>query len=426
MQENHSFDNYFGVFPGVTNGLNLGICLPWNLTSPSQGCVKPFDADSIAVKVNSYSLGHSGTNSRTAYDGGKLDGFVYSQFLSRHTYANFSMAYYTNRTLPDYWDYASYYGLNANFFSSAITTSYPNHLYAVAAQSGGITHDGVQYDLTFQTIADELNASGISWKYYTAQWNDKYDCTPLSSSTTFSRQYNGLWNPLVDFPRIQTSAYKPECESIANLVDLRNDIQSGNLPSVAWISPNKSASEHPGQGGFSPFLSRGQLYTSSIINEISSNPSLWSTTAIFVTWDEFGGYYDNVIPNQVDKYGFGFRVPLLVISPYVKPGISYGSGGSEEDFSAFLSTIESNWGLHSLTARDASDAPLWYMFNFAQPPLEPLILPSHSLATYPWQSCVSKGNCGIGSAPRTSPPPLIIPSNVTTGVSDSLDNDTFD
>src|SRR4029077_6553227 len=198
-----------------------------------------------------------------------------------------------------------------------------------------------------------------------------------------STQFDAVWSPLLGFPQLQLS--QSTCRDNQNTGDLMKNITNGYLPGVAWVTPNTTSSDHP---GFST-LAAGQQYVTSLVNAISSNPTLWKSTAIFITWDDWGGYYDHIAPKQVDAIGYGFRVPLIVISPYVKSGsISYGQPyGNQEDFSSFLSTIEANWGLSPLSsARDGADASLFYMFDFAQAPLTPLLLPSNSLASYPYVS----------------------------------------
>jgi phospholipase C len=390
MQENHAFDNLFGAFPGLAPHFSvLGpdvYCDPYQLSKPSN-CVKPWNGDSMSATIQKTDMGHSWTKSHQAYNGGAMNGFVAAQ--SKYgTNANYAMAYYTNYTIPDYWDWASYFSLDANFFSSELSYSYPNHLYLVAAQSGGCEQCKPSNNLQYETLATELTNAGVSWKYYAGNWNTKDDCKSISSGGV------GYWNVLPDFPAIQLNS--ATCGNIQNLNNLYSDINSGNLPNVAWVTPIPSNSDHPG----SSTLTNGQEYVSTIIDGIESHSSLWSSTVIFLSWDDFGGYSDHILPNAFadsgstscggGSCGYGFRVPLIVISPYVKHGgIFYGPGGTttQEDFTAILATIEQNWGLHPLTQRDAAEASLFYMLNFAQTPLPPLILPTSSLATYPYQTC---------------------------------------
>jgi phospholipase C len=385
-------------------------CMPVDPSNPGKGCVHPFNADNNSAFAQTQGLSHSWNTSHVAYNNGAMNGFIYAQTLlssAKLAHANYSMAYYTNRTIPDYWDYASYFALDANFFSSQLSYTYPNHLYEVAARSNqnltsNISVDQPLYNLTYPTIINQLTKLGISWNYYTGNWNDSWDCKPFNSTLIKAngtyKGFGSYYGVLEDFPGIQLNTTiangKPLCKHLQNDNDLLAKISKGELPQVSWVNPNTTDSEHPGNIATIP---TGQLYVSNIINAIMSNSTLWKSTAIFITWDDFGGYYDNVAPTQVDQYGYGFREPLIVISPYVKPGIYYGHPyGTEEDLSAFLSTIESNWHLQSLTNRDNADAPLWYMFDFKQTPLPPLLMPDNALGVYPVQSCVSDGLCRIG------------------------------
>ncbi|MHB8567565.1 MAG: phospholipase C [Nitrososphaerales archaeon] len=406
MQENHSFDNYFGTFPGLAGGygLNLTTCEPVNTTDLTKGCIHPYSADGNS-NIQLFDLNHNWTTSHIAYDQGKMDAFVYAQLLSHHSNYAYSMSYYTSQTIPDYWDYASYYALDANFFSSTLAMTYPNRLYTIAGQSGGIIGGPAKYDLTFPTIVNELNASGISWKYYMGGWKMSTACQTFDKTVaknSESRGWRPYWSVLPDFPAVQLSP--STCWRLQDTSHLMNDISSGNLPQVSWVIPQETVSEHPGPSSkFGPnSILDGQMYISSIVNAISSNPALWANTAIFITYDEFGGYYDNVAPQQVDGSGYGFRVPLTVISPYVAPGIYYGQSGKQQDLTALLATIEYNWGLGSLTNRDSTVGNLFYMFNFDQPARPPLILPTTSLATYPYNQCVSDNVCHVGTTTYSS------------------------
>jgi phospholipase C len=385
MQENHSFDNMFGTFPGLAAGFSvpLGVCLRYSKTRTP--CASPWDADSNQSEVERTGLCHSGGCSRTSYANGKMNGFVKAQ--AKFTPID-AMAYYTNRTLPDYWDLASYYSLDANFFSSDLEYSWPNHLYAFAGQGTDCTgYCPEQFNLNFSTMADLLTGAGYSWGYFSGGWSDSWDCNPvvLQSGQPYIdgervRPFLQTWQVAFDFPRLQTTPGL--CQNMYTLNDFAGDVSNGSLPAVSWVTPNQCCSDHPQKHAS---WANGQEYVAGLVDSIESNPSLWGSTAIFITWDDFGGYYDNVAPTQVDQYGYGFRVPLIVVSPYVIQGITYGP--HQQDFTALLSTMEANWGLSSLTARDASVGSLMFMFNFTQSPRPPLILPTSTLATWPPASC---------------------------------------
>ncbi|MDA4130158.1 MAG: hypothetical protein OK457_05270 [Thaumarchaeota archaeon] len=392
MQENHAFDNLFGTFPGLTAAYNESAlpCEQYSLTNPSLGKVCPWNGDSMSSQIQAMDMGHTWTASHSAYNKGLMNAFVATAYPGHKTNARYSMSYYTGQTLPDYWDYAQYYTLDANFFSSELSYSYPNHLYMVSGQSGGCQNCPPVTNLQYTTIIDQLQQYGISWAYYAGNFGHSSQCKTVASP--------GYWNVLPDFPKIQLN--QATCHNILNVNDYLSSVANGTLPNVSWITPYGGVSDHPGPTATLP---QGQEYVAKLVNAVESNAALWKSTVIFLTWDDFGGYADHVKPFQFDQYGFGFRVPLIVLSPYAIRGIFYGQTGhaqTQEDFTAFLSTIEYNWGLSPLTARDAGQmgptgcattmsCGLFYMLNFNQTPLHPLMLPSTSLATYPYQTCAS-------------------------------------
>jgi phospholipase C len=396
IQENHGFDNMFGVYPGLPSSfaLNLNACIPNNPPTATP-CIKPWNADSKQSTIQGQDIPHTRNAALKDYNNGAMNGFVKTLPSSQK---NYSMAYFTGKTLPYYWDYAEYFTLNYNFMSSALSYSWPNHLFTVAAQAGSLASTcnscSAQYNLTFPQIGQSLTQAGITWGYYQYNWNDAIDCPSTPYTKTFITSnthggYDGLWSGLTDFTQVQMSS--TECKSLLNMKDLQTAISSNSLPAVSWVIPEPQVSDHPGQSTWI----NGQTYVSSIINLIGHSPE-WASTVIFLTWDDWGGYYDGVVPLQFDQAGQGFREPLIAISPYSRsgalveaPAYNYGSqfkNSNQEDFSAFLSTIEYNWGLANLTDRDGYEPNLFYMLNFAQTPLQPLFL-AGSGVTYPLSSC---------------------------------------
>ncbi len=315
--------------------------------------------------------------------------------------------------------------------------SLPNHLYTVAAQAGmtdlctGLCK--TPYNLTFPDIGTAMTKAGVTWAYYQYNWNDKIDCTGPYTRTYVNNNvhgYDGFWSGEAEFKAVQTNS--AECHNLKNFADLNTAISSNNLPSVSWIIPAPSVSEHAAQ---STWL-QGEQYTASVINAIEQSPA-WSSTVIYLTWDDYGGYYDNVAPTQIDQYGMGFRVPLIAISPFAiqgailhGPSYSYGKGTTtQEDFSAFLSTIEYNWGISPLTHRDAEQPNLFYMLNFNQTPLKPLIQ-SSSGVVYPYSSCINKGACTL-NGPLQPLNSINIPAyngseSIQQGLTNSGDGDPSD
>ncbi|MGD0550851.1 MAG: alkaline phosphatase family protein [Candidatus Bathyarchaeia archaeon] len=382
MQENRSFDEYFGTYPNV-NGIPSNMRLT---TSPGGNqYVEPY----LETNPNPRGGPHSWEAAHEDWDNGKMDGFVWTSGRN-------AMGYYDYHMLPYYWTYASNYVLFDNFFEPVLSYSLPAHLYLIAAQSGGYVTGAAPSVFDFKTIMEELKPSGISWKYYvgtnipgrfslsamyedpdpTDNWvlgniwlnrtDNSADGGPIGAEgiDAQARTPNyGLWNPL---PHMAGIMNDPELLSQdVPGYEFYDDVQSGNLPQVSWIIPAESVSEHPNAGP-----QAGQKYVVTLVNTIMQS-QYWKDTTIFITWDDWGGFYDHVPPPQVDKYGLGFRVPALLISPYAKQ--SYISH-VQYDFSSFLVFIEDQFGLRPLTNRDANANSFNGEFDFSQHPRQPLIL----------------------------------------------------
>lgn len=274
MQENHAFDNMFGTYPGLPAGygLSLSTCMPNSLTQKKKTpCTKPWNADSKQLTIQGLDISHTRSSALKAYDDGKMNGFIANDPLDCK---NCSMAYFTNATIPAYWDYAQYYTLNDLMMSSALSFSLPNHLYAVAAQAGFagtcLNACTTEYNLTFPQIGESLTNAGVSWGYYQQNWNDLKDCTGPINASAISSYYNkggydGFWSGLTDFTQVQTTAV--ECSSLLNLKDLQHNISTDTLPAVLWVEPQPKNSDHPNQGTWDA----GQNYVTSIINSIEES-----------------------------------------------------------------------------------------------------------------------------------------------------------
>ncbi|MDG6966648.1 MAG: hypothetical protein JRN58_10360 [Nitrososphaerota archaeon] len=338
MQENHTFDNYFGYYPGVTNGLANATAQRW----PNGTVVAPFEINSSTIASSPTLLCHFQHCARAAYNNGKMNGFLQAENSS------ITMGYFNPKLIADYWDYASRYVLLDNLYSSFMGPSLPNHVYLIAGTSGGWTNDSTNAVFNFPTITQELDAANVSWVYYAG---DHYGV-------------NG-WNPLPgDIPYLATH---PQLQGLKESVNFPADILKPNFPSVAWIMPETDQiSEHP------PYnVTAGMLSVVSEVNDIMQSP-YWSSSMIFVTWDDYGGWYDNAVPPQVDQYGYGFRVPGLIISPYAKTGYI---DNTVLEFSSTLKFIETVFHLPSLGTRDATANNILQAFNFNQAPQAPMILP---------------------------------------------------
>ena len=364
IKENRTFDNMFGQFPGA-NGATSGTI--------STGDVIPLGRTPDPTPRD---ISHSFSSAVLAIDGGAMDKF---DLIPGGNQNGDYLAYtqYTADDIPNYYTYASYFALGDNMFSSLTGPSFPNHLYTVGAQSGGainnptnsmgrwgcdspsnslvqILHDDGsitrQYPcFDFQTLADELEAAGISWNYY-APGQD---------------QSGYIWSALNAIDHIRNTQLW--ADHVVPTSQFVTDALSGNLPAVSWVVVGGNMSEHPPTK-----ICPGENWTVRQLNAIMRGPiDQWNSTVVFLTWDDFGGFYDHVPPPVVDNFGFGPRVPLLVISPYAISGyISH----TPYEFSSLLTFAEERFGLSPLTARDAQANDLTDSFDFTQDPLPPLVL----------------------------------------------------
>jgi len=455
VQENHSFDNYFGTYPGANGLNNAPSCCPmasgailspfhlttsdvWiqgdelppgvsdedeipdpfvpsvstNLSTDSSSSVSPFH---VTSGINP-KLGHSWANMHTSYDNGKMDGFVMAQANSPN--ASMAMGYYDRTNLPYYWDYANNYVLADNFFSSEMGPSAPNHIYIVSGTNGPIANPNPNYaswinpsgywfdnppvnagtnltfyglSLSWATLAQMLQTNGISWSWYDGTI---VNGNPAPAMPTY-------WNPLPLFTYFQQNQTVTQ-EHLKNTANFYSDIQNGNLPSVSWIMPGggfipSGIPPNCGPGDMSEHppgrLDCGMDYVSTLVNAVM-NSKYWQDTAIIITWDDSGGFYDHVAPPQIDSYGLGFRVPTIVVSPFAKHGYI---DPTEYEFASMLRLVEDNFGLHPLTTRDAQASDMMNSFNFNQPPQPPLLEPSTFV--YPGNSSAkSNGYCQTSPA----------------------------
>jgi len=330
-----------------------------------------------------HDIGHEWIDAHIAIDDGKMDRFDLVAAASAQNEI-LSMTQFLDSDIPNYWSYAEHFALGDHMFSSLAGPSFPNHLYTVAAQSGGaITNvnspdwgcdadEGAVVEVMdqrgatsrqhpcfdFQTLADSLDTAGISWRYY----------APSKGQAGY------IWSAFDAIRHIRlTPIWNQRVMPFERFVD---DARSGMLPAVSWLIPGFEVSEHPTVGLFAGTslgvsVCAGENWTVAQLNAIMQGPA-WPTTAIVLTWDDFGGFYDHVAPPAADQFGFGPRVPLIVISPYVKEGIV---SHTVYEFASVLRLIETRFNLKPLATRDAIANSLLDMFDFAQRPAPRLILP---------------------------------------------------
>ena len=357
MQENHTFDNYFGTYPGA-DGPSARVCLPKSFQNAALGCTSPAHVGGRAV----LGLGNDPALFARQFRAGRMDGFVAAYRFGRGLGGLPNpLGYYDDRDLPYAWNLADQYVLFDRFFSSARGGSVWNHLFAISATPGNPLADELPkagYRNT-ETIFDRLEQAGLPWKFYV----EGYDPTnTIDRPGVGDRASQLLQVPLLAMPRF---VHTPRLASrIVDMDDFFSDAQSGRLPAVSYIAPGSLSEHPPGK------LIAGQTFVRSIVTELMRSPQ-WKSTAFVLTYDSWGGWYDHVRPPTVDRYGYGFRVPAILVSPYARRG---AINHSTLDFTSILRFIEDNWRLEPLARRDASASSIASAFDFSAPPREPALL----------------------------------------------------
>jgi phospholipase C len=421
MQENRSFDSYFGTYPGADGipGLagNPGTvpCVPDPNTG---GCVKPFH-DREDANVGGP---HSNGAVKVDVGGGYMDGFVAAQehglksckqvfnpYCTLKRGSHDAMGYHNGADLPNYWKYAKDYVLQDHMYESVSSWSLPAHL---AMLSGWVAHCSVPGvalscvtsfnpgfppdfarhqgqanptppDYAWTDLTYLLHKYGVSWKYYVfkgGQPDCEQDSQIICSNLPQKARTPGIWNPLPWFDTVREDNQLRDIQSLSHFFTAA---KTGTLPAVSWIDPNNLVSEHP-----PALVSAGQSYVTGLLNTLMHGPD-WNSTAVFIAWDDWGGFYDHVVPPHVDKLGYGIRVPGLVISPYAKRDYIDHQTLS---FDAYLKFIEDDFlggqrinpktdGRPDLRQNVREDASilgnLQNDFNFNQAPRPPTYLPLH-------------------------------------------------
>jgi phospholipase C len=409
MQENRSFDNYFGTFPGAAgipmrNGVPT-VCVPDPMR---QRCVKPYHDRRFV----DYGGPHDQVAYNVDYDGGKMDGFIRSResctnvLDPKDCIANLTldmMGYHDQREVPNYWAYARHFVLQDHMFEPNASWSLPSHLFLVSEWSAicasgdpfsctsniedpglptdiGPPHPAPDYAWTDLTYL--LHRHHVSWGYFIKKGPEP-DCETGQMFCTFRDQdprTPGIWNPLPSFKDVRQDN---QLSNIRDTSAFYVAVRRGHLPAVSWVIPSGVVSEHPTSS-----IRTGQGYVTSLINAIGRSRE-WKSTAIFLAWDDWGGFYDQVRPPQIDLAGYGFRVPGLVISPYARTHLI---DHQQLSFDAYAKFIEDDFlGSQRLNPKTdgrpdprptvRENAPglgnLVRDFNFNQAPQPPLILPAY-------------------------------------------------
>lgn len=380
VKENRTFDNLFGRFPGA-DGATRGRTCDGGKTVPL-----------VPAPDRQPDIDHSFAAGLTGVDGGGMDCF--DQLKGGTDLSGYTQ--FRKKDIPNYWALAERYALADRFFSSVYGPTGPEHLWTISGQSGtfveqergfqsgeGLKHEfcddpterayAFKDQLTpeqtdeayrleevpdfkalfekflvekwpcveIQTQPDQLEAAGISWKYYRGR---------------------GSWDALRMVDHIRNSDMWNNRVSSEQFV---KDVDSGNLPAVSWLLPPMALSDHP------PFsMCEGENWFVNTMNRLQASPE-WANTAVVVAWDDFGGFYDHVAPPHVDLYGYGPRVPAMILSPWVEPGSIVHR---TLDFSSVLAFMQAVNGLPPLTQRNARASDMLDAFNFTQTPVKPLML----------------------------------------------------
>jgi phospholipase C len=359
VQENRTFDNLFHGFPGADSA-STGVT--------HTGKVVPLTAGTLEEY---YDLGHTHANFETEYDGGKNDGFDLVP-TSPQSSALAAYQYVEQSEVKPYFDIAKEFVLGDRTFASQNGPSFPGHEYLIAGQAGGADDDPANLEpwgcdappgttvpvyaadgsvsnvfpcFDYQTMGDLLDAAHLSWRYYT-------------TAGTVSLNFEALPDP---YDAVRHIRYGSDWtnDTVTPATQIWTDIAQGNLPAVTWVNSPAAASDHPQLND-----GDGPSWIASVVDAVGQS-KYYGDTAVIVTWDDWGGWYDHVPPQEYGIWGRGFRVPLLVASKWSKHG--YVSKDVHE-FGSILKFVEDVFHLPSLGTRDAVSDDLADCFDFTQIP----------------------------------------------------------
>jgi phospholipase C len=383
VKENHTFDNYFGTFPGAEGTTK---CLT------TKGAV----AASRAPNVTPRDLDHGHGAALTDWNRGELNGWLAVPGASDDG-DNLFCAQYLEEDLPGYWAYARAYGLADHFFANVLGPSFPGHAFLIAAQAawaldnpfgtpefpywgcdeaakygveilerGSCSASVVRPCFDIPSVPTLL-PRGVDWRFYGTTFGDHAEVWSMFDAIRPIRE-TALWNNVVN-----ASAFD-------------HDVEAGTLPAVTWLVDEDGDDEHPGAAG----VCEGENWTSAHLNPLMQSP-LWDSTVVFFTMDDFGGWYDHVPPprqygcSATQPYGLGFRLPLIVMSPYVKRGVYKGVAEQASIVKFILEAFGATGHLSDLdpAAQDGQANDLMDMFDWSQKPLDPLVVPPRACSLSP-------------------------------------------
>jgi phospholipase C len=413
VQENRSFDHYFGTYPGA-DGIPMTpdgkpkVCVP----DPVSGiCVRPYHSSNQWAEGGPHAQRHSVAD----VDGGKMDGFIRTvvdspiycpthrsdpkcdPYLGPQGQPDV-MSYHTRKDIPNYWSYADHFVLQDHMFAPSDSWTLPSHLFLVSGwaaacsdpkdpmscgsdleqkNQSSIQKSGADVPIwAYTDVTYLLHEQNVSWAYYVGDDTCLFDPCPKDKT---GRRTVDQQNPLPWFTDVRQNH---QIDNIRGHADYYAAAADGTLPAVSWMMPYSGAGEHPKSG--EPIW-KGMRHVTNVINAAMNGPD-WNSTAIFLTWDDWGGFYDHVVPPRVDGNGYGIRVPGLMISPWARSGLIDHQTLS---FDAYLKFIEDLFlggqRLDPATMSRPDSRPtvredvgilgdVLREFDFGQDPLQPLIL----------------------------------------------------
>jgi phospholipase C len=387
MQENRSFDHYFGTFPGADG-------IPMQNGIPTVSCIDPLRGKRLRPFHLNADINTEGPHDSMSFlgqcDGGRMDGFLAvvtagqlapepfddPEDMSPQNYAQYQdvVGYHDDREIPNYWSYARNYVLQDRMFASSLSWSQPARLFQISAWSAWSPDSNPMHCIpnvsspnqpwngeppySWTDITWLLHQHHVTWRYY------------VGANTP------SIWNPL---PWFLTVLGDSEANCIQPVDSFYAAAANGTLPSICWITPSEEVSEHAPRP-----VSAGQAYVTGLVNAVMQGPN-WDSCAIFVSWDDWGGFYDHVVPPTVDGVGYGIRVPAFMVSPYARAGYIDHQTLSHDAYLKFIEDRFLNGQRIDTTCGRPDSRPnvresasilgdLTNEFNFDQPRLRPLIL----------------------------------------------------
>jgi phospholipase C len=433
IQENRSFDHYFGSYRGVRGFADQSLAFQQpdsaNSINPPVGKLLPFHLNTSTTNAAcTHDINHAWVPQHQSWNNGAMDGFVNSRLPINSNDAVLTMSYYTRADIPFYYAVADAFTICDNYFCPVMGPTDPNRLYSMAAsidpdgknggpllETLGVNRSTFFGRLTYTTMPEQLQARGISWKVYTSPDANILNTIFSDNVLSYFKNFQDPASPLYQ------KAFLPQFPA-----DFLADAVSGNLPQVSWVLASLVDSDHPP----SPSIF-GESTLSGILAALTLNPAKWAKTALFVTYDENGGFFDHVPPvtappGTPGEYitapavldptlvgafpgpiGLGFRVPMLILSPFSRGGFV---SSDLFDHTSILRFLETRFGAEvpNLSAwRRATVGDLTSAFNFAAPNQSIPNLPS-TVAAIPSiiQECLA--NLG-GTTPYPLPNPQTLP-----------------